>query len=543
MRIQRATSNPLESPGLVASKLPPEILDRAVRGLCWVTIFSAVTSVILTVIEHILQPEFARAWGHPALRIASLGVLFLSAGVFLVQYMGWLSKERLLDLGMFFQVSIAFSAALFEAAAYENPNAVVLGHSGIAVWMLLCGLLMPQAPLRAALSAGLCVLMWPLGYWVDLQIFGYQPMPLARLLVWILPLVIVGVWMYILNNRVLSHYVKQQRAEDIGSYVLDSLLGAGGMGEVWRAKHKMLAREAAIKLIRPEMLRVSTGRQEALLRKRFEREAQVTASLRSPHTVALYDFGHATDGSFYYVMELLDGIDLQTLVDKYGPLDPGRVIHILYQTCKSLEEAHRAGLVHRDIKPRNIVLSKLGLEYDFTKVLDFGLVKSPRVEGQDESLLTVDGTATGTPAYLAPEIALGARDVDGRADLYSLGCVAYFLLTGHMVFEEASPTAFAIAHAQKAPIPVSQRSELPLSPGLEAIVMQLLEKDPLKRIQSARELARLLRGLRDVAEWCPDRAAQWWETNVPTMLAPPEGEAMPDESPLTASPVADRIHA
>src|SRR6266849_543323 len=458
MRIQRATSNPLESPGLVASKLPPQILDRAVMGLCWVTIFSAVTSVILTVVEHILQPEFARAWAHPALRIASLGVLFLSAGVILVQYMGWLSKERLLDLGMFFQVSIAFSAALFEAAAYENPNAVVLGHSGIAVWMLLCGLLMPQAPLRAALSAGLCVLMWPLGYWVDLQIFGYQPMPLSRLLVWILPLVIVGVWMYILNYRVISSYLKQQRMEDIGSYVLDSLLGAGGMGEVWRAKHKMLAREAAIKLIRPEMLRVSTGRQEALLRKRFEREAQVTASLRSPHTVALYDFGHATDGSFYYVMELLDGIDLQTLVDKYGPLDPGRVIHILYQTCKSLEEAHRAGLVHRDIKPRNILLSKLGLEYDFTKVLDFGLVKSPRVEGQDESLLTVDGTATGTPAYLAPEIALGARDVDGRADLYSLGCVAYFLLTGHMVFEEASPTAFAIAHAQKAPIPVSQRS-------------------------------------------------------------------------------------
>src|SRR5258705_3104020 len=130
------------------------------------------------------------------------------------------------------------------------------------------------------------------------------------------------------------------------------------------------------------MVRTGCGCQEALLRKRFEREAQVTASLRSPHTVALYDFGQTTEGLFYYVMELLDGIDLQTLVDKYGPLDQGRVVHILYQACQSLEEAHRAGLVHRDIKPRNILLNKLGLEHDFTKILDFGLVKSPRVEGQ-----------------------------------------------------------------------------------------------------------------------------------------------------------------
>ena len=542
MKIQRVTSNPLESPGLVASKLPPQILDRAVMGLCWVTMFSAVTSVLLTVVEHLLQPEFAKAWAHPALRLATLGVVFLSAGVIVVMRMGWLRKERLLDVGMFFQVAIAFAAALFESAAYENPNAVVLGHSGIAVWMLLCGLLMPQAPLRAALSAGLCILMWPLGYWVNLQIFGYQPMPMSRLLVWIIPLVIVGVWMYILNNRVLSHYVKQQRAEDIGSYILDSRIGAGGMGEVWKAKHKMLAREAAIKLIRPEMLQVSTGRQEELLRKRFEREAQATASLRSPHTVALYDFGQATDGSFYYVMELLDGIDLQTLVDKYGPLDPSRAVHILRQASKSLEEAHRAGLVHRDIKPRNILLNRLGLEYDFTKILDFGLVKSPRLEGQDESLLTVDGVTTGTPAYLSPEIALG-KPVDGRSDLYSLGCVAYFLLTGQMVFEEASPTAFAIAHAQKIPTPVSERSELPVSPGLEAIVMQLLEKDPEKRIQSAQEVGRRLRALRDVPEWCPDRAAQWWETNVPTLQAPPESEAIAHESPVAASPVTARIHA
>ena len=155
--------------------------------------------------------------------------------------------------------------------------------------------------------------------------------------------------------------------------------------------------------------------------------------------------------------------------------------------------------------------------------------------------MTMEGVTTGTPAYLPPEIALGVRDIDGRADLYSLGCVAYFLLTGHMVFEESSPTAFAIAHAQTPPAPMSQRSELPIPAGLEAIVMQLLEKDPARRIQSARELARRLRTLRDVPEWCPDRAAQWWETNAPNVAAREAGEQKVTEP--TADPVAARVHA
>jgi serine/threonine-protein kinase len=169
-------------------------------------------------------------------------------------------------------------------------------------------------------------------------------------------------------------------------------------------------------------------------------------------------------------------------------------------------------------------------------------VKTNRAE-QDESLLTVDGVTTGTPAYLAPEIALGAPAIDGRADLYSLGCVAYFLLSGRMVFDEATPTAFAIAHAQKAPAALSERSELPISAGLEAIVMQLLEKDPARRIQSASELARRLRRLRDVPQWCPDRAADWWATNMPELPARAGADAAPREEQLERSPVAGRAHA
>jgi tRNA A-37 threonylcarbamoyl transferase component Bud32 len=517
MRIQRASSDAFETPNPVAYSLPPQILDRAADGLCWISLISAVTSVALTAIQHTLQPEFAAAWANPALRITSLGVFFLSVGFAVVRRAGWLSKQRLLDASIFYQVAIAFACGLFEGAAYKNPDTVVVGVSAIAVWMMLCGRLIPNAPLKSAVTAILCVAMWPLAYWVDLKIYGYQPMPLTRMLVWVLPLVIIGIWMYVLNSRIITFYIQQQRAEDVGSYVLTNPIGKGGMGEVWRARHKTLARDAAVKLIRPEVLHSSTGRQELLLRKRFEREAQVTASLRSPHTVALYDFGKTKDGAFYYVMELLEGIDLQSLVERFGPMEPARVANILHQVSQSLEEAHRAGLVHRDIKPRNIIVGKLGLEYDFAKVLDFGLVKTLHDGDPDRTLTTMEGVTTGTPAYLSPEVAMGTHAIDGRSDLYSLGCTAYFLLTGHLVFEAPTPTAYAIAHVQTAPQPIHERSELPVPAGLEAIVMQLLEKDPADRIQTAHDLARRLRALPDVAEWCPERAEQWWETNLPEM--------------------------
>jgi eukaryotic-like serine/threonine-protein kinase len=171
--------------------------------------------------------------------------------------------------------------------------------------------------------------------------------------------------------------------------------------------------------------------------------------------VALFDFGVNTEGLFYYVMELLVGIDLQTLVARFGPMDPDRVKHILIQVCDSLEEAHLMGMVHRDVKPRNIFLSRLGSHLDFARVLDFGLVKTRSPE--EESITAIDGSATGTPAYMAPEVALGAKSIDGRTDLYSLGCVGYFLLTGKLVFNEPSATAAVVAHAHKAPIPPSQR--------------------------------------------------------------------------------------
>jgi serine/threonine-protein kinase len=190
------------------------------------------------------------------------------------------------------------------------------------------------------------------------------------------------------------------------------------------------------------------------------------------------------------------------------------------QVAQSLEEAHRSGLVHRDIKPRNIILARLGFEYDFAKVLDFGLVKTLH-EDAERTMTTLDGTTTGTPAYISPEVAMGDRAIDGRADLYSLGCTAYFLLTGRMVFDAATPTAYAIAHVQQTPAAMRERSELPIPAGLEAIVMELLAKNPEDRIGSARELGQRLRALRDVGSWTPEQAERWWEINLPENARPP----------------------
>jgi serine/threonine-protein kinase len=255
------------------------------------------------------------------------------------------------------------------------------------------------------------------------------------------------------------------------------------------------------------------GYESEITRKRFSREAQAIASLQSPHTVYLFDFGVSEDGSFYYVMELLDGISLQMLVEKFGPQPASRVIHILRQVCGSLEEAHRRGLIHRDIKPNNIFACMVGLDYDFMKVLDFGLVKN--VSYQETLHLTATGITAGTPSYMAPEVAMGEEHLDGRADIYSLACVAYFLLTGSPVFDEKAATATVMAHVLKKPTPPSQRTEVSIPPQLESIVLRCLAKKPEDRPQSAKELDRLLAGVSADAEWTQENASEWWQTYLP----------------------------
>jgi serine/threonine-protein kinase len=301
-------------------------------------------------------------------------------------------------------------------------------------------------------------------------------------------------------------------AREMGSYRLVSLLGTGGMGEVWRARHRMLARDAAIKLIKPDMLSAQSGKNALMLVRRFEQEAKSTAALRSPHTVALYDFGVTADNTFYYVMELLDGIDLETVVKKFGPLPPGRVVSILRQVCQSLGEAHRRQMVHRDVKASNIYLCRMGSEVDYVKVLDFGLVK---VHEPEQTRLTLIGAITGTPAYMAPEVAMGLPDIDGRADIYALGCVAYWLVTGKHVFEETGGPAMILAHANKLPIRPSERTSLHIPQTLERIIMMCLAKDRADRPANAEALQHMLDTAIDIDSWSAQDAEDWWRTHVP----------------------------
>jgi hypothetical protein len=219
------------------------------------------------------------------------------------------------------------------------------------------------------------------------------------------------------------------RARELGSYRLVRLLGKGGMGEVWRAEHRMLARPADIKLIRPDTIPADSAEASRVLQ-RFEREAQATARLQSPHSIELYDFGMTNEGAFYYVMELLEGMDLKTLVQRFGPLPAGRAVSLLAQACDSLADAHHLGLVHRDVKPANLYACRKGLLVDFVKVLDFGLVITARDQPGEDMRLTRAGSATGTPSFMAPEMVVSHGELDGRADVYALGCVAYYLLTG-----------------------------------------------------------------------------------------------------------------
>jgi len=299
----------------------------------------------------------------------------------------------------------------------------------------------------------------------------------------------------------------------LGSYQLVEKLSSGGMGEVWIARHQMLARPAAVKLIRSEML-VEAGDRDTLT-KRFQREAEATARLTSPNTVQLFDFGISESGDFFLVMELLKGLDLDSMVLRFGPIAPERAVYFLRQACRSLGEAHAARLIHRDIKPANIFASRLGQEYDFLKVLDFGVVK-PMAEDLD-SQLTASGKITGTPAYMAPEMVLDGQ-VDSRSDLYALGCVAYWLLCGVLVFEGENPVQTLMHHVQTPPEPPSKVSELDFPAALDEVVMACLQKKPEDRPQSADELWRRLGEIHFDRPWTPERAEKWWRTHLPEMV-------------------------
>jgi eukaryotic-like serine/threonine-protein kinase len=307
-----------------------------------------------------------------------------------------------------------------------------------------------------------------------------------------------------------SHRIERLRQEalaarKLGQYQLKEKLGAGGMGEVYLAEHVLLRRPCALKLIRPER----AGDPKNLLR--FEREVRAMATLTSWHTAEVFDYGHAADGTFYYVMEYLPGLTLEELVARHGPLSPGRAVHLLRQVCAALHEAHGIGLIHRDIKPGNIIVGTRGGLPDVAKLLDFGLVLAHGPVG-DGAKLTQEGTVAGTPAYMSPEQAAGADGLDARSDIYSLGAVAYFLLTGRPPFVRKTGVQVLAAHLHEPARWPDEAAGVPAD--LRAVVLRCLEKDPARRFPDADALERALAGCGGAGGWTRGQAAAWWREHA-----------------------------
>ena len=294
-----------------------------------------------------------------------------------------------------------------------------------------------------------------------------------------------------------------REAKQLGQYTLEEKIGEGGMGAVYRARHMMLRRPTAIKLLPP-----AKAGEESI--RRFEREVQLTARLSHPNTVAIYDYGRTPDGVFYYAMEFLDGVDLQALVRADGPQAPERVIHILTQVCGALREAHEVDLIHRDIKPANIILTTRGGEPDVVKVVDFGLVKHVDTGGEDATVTAARNLLIGSPLYMSPEAIRTPDEVDARSDLYALGAVGYYLLTGQAVFDGDTFIDICSQHLQADPTPPSKRLGLPVPSDLEALVMDCLAKAPDDRPPSARAMSERLRACANATGWTTEAAASWW---------------------------------
>jgi serine/threonine protein kinase len=304
--------------------------------------------------------------------------------------------------------------------------------------------------------------------------------------------------------RVISLLRRQiAEARHLGQYRLRRQIGVGGMGEVYLAEHQLLKRPCAIKLLRPESL----GDPRSLAR--FEREVRLTAALSHPNTVEIYDYGRTDKGTYYYVMEYLPGMSLADLVERHGPQPPGRVVYLLGQICQALREAHGAGLIHRDIKPSNIFVSQRGGLHDVAKLLDFGLVLPIAKSGSPQ--LSREGQILGTPLFMSPEQATGSKELDGRSDIYSLGAVAYFLLTGRPPFEGEDGLRLLIAHARDPVVPPSLLS-VNLPRDLERVVLRCLSKDPADRFPDSGSLEQALLECACTDDWDQRRAARWWET-------------------------------
>ena len=502
---------------LAATRLPDDLLSEHIQRVAIAGAVGAGLWLFGLVMDAIVMP-LTLGTRPPALMITTdiLGVLVSAALFAFIRHSSYAPQLKA-DVGLMFMVLNALAVALVNTQARTVTIFTMGGHvSWMTIVILVGSMILPTTPRKMLAAALFSASLDPLGVWVA-HLRGLNVPSLVDTFVIFMPNYACAI-VAILPSHVLQRIGRKLRqAQDMGSYHLVELLGRGGMGEVWRAEHRLLARGAAIKLVRPELLGASTEASARTMLRRFEREAQATASLSSPHTIRIFDFGVTADRSFYYVMELLSGRDLDSLVREFGPVPADRTLFLLSQVCHSLADAHARGLVHRDVTPANIYACRMGLEYDFVKVLDFGLVKFNDPSTMQTTLMTGPHVTTGTPAFMAPEIITNEGEVDQRADVYALGCVAYYLLTGQLVFEADTPMKMFLQHMQATPIPPSLRSELRIPREVDELVLACLEKEPANRPQNAEEVLRMIRSCRSAQSWDHDSARGWWQTNLPEL--------------------------
>ncbi len=501
------------------STLPDDLLVESCRRVRIVALITAGLWAFALLMNELLYPLVSHTKEYWRAAWEGVGPPVCYAGIVASAAMFWATRHfaarpsRVMTLGLVFEV---VTAALIAVMQWWHP---LVMHGGRVSWVGVFILVYPSiAPSteRATLVASLAAATTEVVCVALAAARGVLPPDATPITIgWMLVGGYICAFLAIVPVRVIRGLSRQvASARELGSYRLERRLGKGAMGEVHLATHRLLARPAAIKLMRPEVLGAAPPERVRAFAERFRREANAAASLRSPHTIQLYDFGVADDGTFYYVMELLDGLDLDALVRRFGPQPPERVVHFLVQACASLAEAHARGLVHRDVKPSNLYTACVGLETDVLKVLDFGLVRVDADRDAEDGSL-----AQGTPAYMAPEAILRPETVDARTDLYALGCVGWWLLTGRPVFTATVPADVMLQHAHAAPEPPSRYATQAVPAELDAVLLACLAKNPDERPQSALDLSSWLAVLTPAARWTPERAAAWWQAHRDAITA------------------------
>lgn len=515
--VGRRPSTPGKTPETSGSgqSLPSDLMVQTCRRVGIVsTVFGSIwafMTIMNNFVLKFLSERMDTLYPMPGNLLGAAGVVSSVVMVYLARRFSH-KQQLLIDVGAGYLV---LQCLLISILTHWIPVPMVPRVSWVCIAILIYPAIVPNTPRKTLLVSLLAASTEPVAMGLSL-LRGIEFHGGWLYVAWMSVPNYICAFLVVIPVKIIHRLGYQvRRARELGSYRLEEPLGKGGMGEVFRATHQMLARPAAVKLIRPEILGSSSPGAARVIVQRFRREAEAAASLRSPHTISLYDFGVANDGTFFFVMELLDGLDLETLVERFGPIPPDRCVHLIRQVCDSLQEAHSRGLVHRDIKPSNIFTCRLGLEVDFVKVLDFGLVKAIDEGGREATLLTAPDSTTGTPAYIAPEMVRGDRVADHRVDLYTLGCVAYWLLTGRLVFQAPNAIQLMYQHANTPPVPPSQLSEFEIPPALDAVILACLAKFPEERPQSAAELSSRLMQAMPAPGWTEELAHRWWNRHHP----------------------------